>query len=214
MLLGVSSYAQYKSKARVSIDLGYGYRTASISNVPVELEDYADELKSGFNIDTHINYFIKPSWGLGATYSRFQSDNAITFASPTTIEGIETRSTSDDIRINFIAPEFLYRSFLGNEKHSFISTISIGYLAFKNESKINGTAIDITGGTVGFGFGLLYDYHITPFIAIGAGVNFIAGSLSKLELSNGAQSQTIDLPDDQRENLSRITINAGLRFYL
>ena len=72
----------------------------------------------------------------------------------------------------------------------------------------------ITGGTVGFKAGFSYDYHITETIAIGASVNLITGSLSKLTNESGGISEEITLEDDQRENLSRFTFNGGLRFYL
>ena len=215
IVFSLLTYAQQETKAYISVEFGYGYRTASAAdNITDELRDYNDELRSGFNIDTHLGVFIKPNWGLGLTYNRFQSNNQIRFLTPIIIEGLSVSSASDRVRINFIAPEFLYRSLSVNEKHSFISTLSIGYLSSKNDATINDESLELSGGTIGLGLGFSYSYHITKSVAIGAGISFITGTLSKVEISNGILTETVTLPDDEKENLSRININGGIRFFL
>ena len=216
IFLSITSYAQEQGKVRFSLDAGYARRTAKVAdNIPAPLKEQIDGLRSGFNFNTHLSYLIKSNWGLGIHYSLFKSSNETTFNEPFIINDIEARTTSDDLSIHFIAPEFLYKSMSENEKHSFISTISVGYLKYKDEGTFNQISADIEGGTIGFGFGLNYDYHITPSVAIGAGAGFITGTLSKITTSaNGGPSVETDLPNDQKENLSYFNLTLGLKFYL
>ena len=201
---------------RTSIEFGYSYRFGEVSdNLPNDVKEYAKDLKNGTTLYISAGYFIQETWGLGAYFSRFSSDNSGRITSPTDSNAkVDTR---DDINITFIAPQFLYRSLSANNKHSLLSTFSIGYLGYKDDGIVGGNSLEITGGTVGIGVGLNYDFHITPSFAIGAGANFIAGSVSKLKVSVNGQSQTLEVEEfsgEDRENLSRINLSAGIRFYL
>ena len=200
---------------RLSVELGYGYRLGKIAeNTLAEVEDHIRKLKPGFNIEAHSDYFIGPQWGLGIAFSNFLSGNTTNFKTPVLLNGFPVFSLSEEITITYIGPEVVFRSVSANEKHSFTSHFSIGYMKYKNNLKINGFASAIDGTTLGLGLGARYDYHITPVVAIGASVNMIGGTLSEVTDSLGDFSETRKLSDEEKESLSRVGINAGVRFYL
>ncbi|WP_010520298.1 hypothetical protein [Aquimarina agarivorans] len=211
----VTIFAQQKGRFRISIEAGLGYRIAEIpDNILPELEDHIKDLRTGLNIEAHASYFLSSNYGLGIHFSNFSTENTVQFRNGVNLNGTIANETSDDINISFIAPEFLYRSISANGKHSFITSISVGYLSYLDESTINRVPLEIKGGNVGFGLGFMYDYHITPSIAIGANLNFLGGSLRKVDFTANGQTQEIEFEDENRENLSRINLSAGMRFYL
>ncbi len=222
LIISTFVFAQ-QGKVRLGMNFGYSYRTAELAgNIPNDLKSYAEDLKSGTTLDFNLGYNVKEIWGLGVTFSQFHSKNSITSDNLQffDISGNQIRNTSDNIKITFIAPEFY--SILpigGNEKHLFLGSVSIGYLGYNNKSTIGNASVDFEGSTVGFGVNLGYEFKITPIIAIGANAGFITGSLSEFKISGGGESRTISVEDatlgaQERENLSRINLSFGLKFYL
>jgi len=198
------------NKFRLTLEAGYSYRTAPLNDeTPDDFNEYLTALKSGLNLETHLSYFVAENWGLGITYNRFNSKADITFTDFNNDSDIFT----DNISIAYIAPEYLYRGMSNDNKHAFIMSTSIGYLAYKDQATINNTNIDIKGANLGVGIGVAYDFYITPSIAIGASANYITGTLRKITVTANGQTEEVKLEDDELENLARININGGLRFY-
>ena len=207
--------ATAQERLRIDVSGGYGYRFGEVSdNLPNDVEEYAKELKNGAVFSINAGYFIKENWGLGMYFSQFYSDNSATFRDA---ESGATVSTSDDITLTLIAPQFLYRTISSNGKHNFITTFSLGYLDYKNESTFESTDINFEGGSLGIAAGLNYDFMLSKNIAIGAGFKVIAGSISEFKVSANGQSQTVKVEEfsgEERENLSHLVLSAGLKFYL
>ncbi len=204
-----------KKKFRLSLSAGYGYRTApandsvAINNTATDFKDYLKALKSGRNLEAHLSYFIGENWALGITYNNFSSKGEITFSNFVNAP----ESYSDKINITFIAPEYLYRLISSNKKHGLILASSIGYLNYNHESTFININKTYKGGSLGLGIGVQYDYYLTPSIALGTGVNYIAGSLRKATISVYGQSEEVTLEDNEIDNLSQININGGIRFF-
>lgn len=72
----------------------------------------------------------------------------------------------------------------------------------------------ITGNNFGSAVETGLDYFITPKIALGAHLNLFAARLKRIEVDAGSGSSTVDLPKDQRENVSAFDFRAGLRIIL
>jgi len=199
------------NKIRLSIEAGYGNRTASIGEtLDPEFKEYLESLLSGLNINAHLSYFIKPNLGIGIVYSGFSTKKETSFTSA--FNG-DLRSFKANIGITYIAPEFLYRYTSTNDKHSLIGAASVGYLKYKNDSTSDTIDFENSGSSIGFGFGLSYDYHISPSIAIGVGANFISGSLDKLSVTSNGETSEFDLLEEDKIELSRLNLGGGVRFY-
>jgi len=72
----------------------------------------------------------------------------------------------------------------------------------------------ITGNNFGSAVETSLETFLTPKIALGAHLSLFAAKLKKIKVDSGSNSYTIDLPKDQRENVSALDLRAGIRIIL
>ena len=53
---------------------------------------------------------------------------------------------------------------------------------------------------------------MTDHLSIGATANLLTGALSRMKVSVGSESRTVSLSKDERENLSQVNVQIGLRY--
>lgn len=215
MALGVRAQEQEAPRFRIVVNGGYSYRVGKLpSGFSGETRDYMKKLKSGFNIGADVQYYFNDSWGIGLKYLRFQSSGSAVIPVETP-DGRVRAATSDNIGISFYGPTFLGRVYTTKDNsQAFIIGASLGYMRYKDNGKVAAYPVVITGGTVGSGVDVGYDIRIARKLYAGAQISYFAGSLSKYTIEQGNQTTTRDLKDDERENLSHLSISAGLRFHL
>lgn len=201
-------------KIRIAVQSGYSYRLAKVSdNVPPEYKGYVKSLKSGYNIGLDAAFFITPEFGLGLKYSRFGSSG--TFKDVRATSGDDVifgKKFTDDISINFYAASYTSQWVIGNGRSSILGILGLGYLGYKDEGEIVGQIVKQTGGTFGASVDLGYDYALSNRISIGAGIGLVTGTLSKIKTERNGVSTTAEPNDENKENLTRLDINAGIRF--
>lgn len=199
---------------RFTLQGGWSYRLAKVADdIPAAFKQYYKNLKPGFNLGADAGYFFTQEIGVGLKYAYYHAGNELSGVSVTDESG-QTRTglMKNQINIHYIAPAFYYRFATESDKLVFLAGASIGYLRYID----NGVLVDsynLTGGTVGLGFEFGADYMITEHFAIGANIGLIGGSLSKVKMDNGTTQQEIELEEDNRENLSRLDLSAGVRWY-
>ena len=216
------SFAQDTSEAtdnpekdfRISVQGGFGYRLASVANnIPPNLKSYVTDLKSGYSGNLDIGYFIKPTWGIGFKYSRFISRNSMTSMNVFDENGNNVYGTvSDDISISFAGPSYISKYVFNNPLHCIVSGISLGYLSYKDEALLVNRTMELTGATFGAVIDVSYDYAVSKYITLGAHASVTQGTLSKIKVDDGYSLWTNELQAENRENLSRMDIGAGIRF--
>lgn len=213
-----SVYAQSSNsdfpRFRISLQGGWSYRLAKISdNAPAELREYNKGLKPGFHLGVDGGYFFTKNIGCGLKYAYFKAGNEIANVSiPEWSGGANISLIKDDIHVHYIAPSFYSRFPIANDKLVFLAGASIGYLRYIDNAVVVSDRT-LTGGTVGLGFDLGMDYMITPHFAVGANLGLIGGSLSKLKYKDSTIETDVKLEDGQRENLTRLDLSAGVRWY-
>ena len=108
----------------------------------------------------------------------------------------------------FIGPCLSYR---GVRRDLFFTTdFTVGYYNY-NSLLSRGYGLDqIKGKTFGYGLGLGLDVRLYKGLCIGAGINLLGGSLVKVTVN----SKELELSDDNRINLTRLTTNLGLKLWL
>ncbi len=220
LLIALSAHAQrYRyggyddyTEVRVGVQGGWSYRTAAVSkDLSPLLQDYMKGLKSGYNYGADATFFFNRSFGIGITYSGSRSSNLLTV---TDTISKRTGNLVDNIVVNFIAPSFMAREIFGrNDNFQFWVSASIGYLSYKDDALVL-DPVYITGSTVGLGTSLGFDIGLTKSVFIGAQLNSIMGSLSKLTVKTALGTETVTLEGDKRESLSRIDVSGGLRINL
>ncbi|MBO9732708.1 MAG: autotransporter domain-containing protein [Chitinophaga sp.] len=210
LMQGVSAQTKDFPAFRISVNGGYSYRLGKIgSQFNGEARDYLKKLKSGFNIGADATYYFQEKMGVGLKYSRFHASNSGVFPIPG-----GNVSTSDNISINFIGAIFGTRLYNKAKTNAFYANVGLGYLGFRNNSAVAINKMILKGGTAGTSLDLGYDFRITRYLSAGAQASLITGTLSsiKIEQSNGTSS--VDLKDDEKENLTHLNLSAGIRFTL
>jgi len=200
---------------RIGLHGGWSYMIAKVSDdVPADFRSYVKELKSGYHYGGNAIYFFNSSLGVGIEYSGFRTANEMdnVWAMDTVTKAVRTGKMRDDITISFIGPSFSSRFITGaNDNFHIISSISLGYLSYKNKAVLF-DAYTLTSGTVGLGLTIGFDFKVEENIFLGAGLNYLSGSLSYYDYKDANSSERIELPEDNREGISRIDVSAGVRF--
>lgn len=208
-IIGFNNYKH----VRLAINGGYSYHTASVGDgVPSDFNNYVNQLKSGYHIGGDFTYYFTEPLGVGFKYCVFKTSNSMDNIYRTDSYGYTTYGKmSDDLTISFAGPTFSTRILNSNKTNAFLTSLSMGYLSYSN-NKVLIEKYKMTGSTVGLGLDIGYDIELSKNLSLGFQISFITGSLFKYELDNGVSIQTIELDNDEAENLNRIDFSVGLRF--
>lgn len=201
-------------KIRFAVQGGYGYRLAPLADdTPPALQEYSNNLKSGFSLALDAAYFLKPTWGLGLKYSRFGSEESMGNMQVTYPDGGSVQGTiSDEISIHFIGPSYISEYAFRNPKHSMYGAISLGYLSYLDRAGMAQQVLEVKGATFGAALDLGYDYTVSKNITLGAQASLTGGSLNKFQVKDGIHERTVTLEEGSQENLSRLDLTAGVKF--
>ncbi len=186
---------------RINVEGGYSYRIAKVSeNIPPGLKEYADKLKSGFNVAANISYFLGVKSGLCLNYNRFSTSNSMSVLYDGGAGKME-----DNITISYFGMGLAVRDIFNNGKIFLIANISMGYCSYNNDGKLI-YPIQIEGSTYAYSGLLNLDFMVSRNWALGFGISYLGGTLKDATV-NG---QSANLGE---ENLSRLDFNAGVRYY-
>lgn len=197
------------SRTRISLNGGWGYRTARTSPyVPAEYRNLINGLRSGINYGADFTYFFSEHFGAGAKYNHFST--SVSTKGDSSYMGIKEMN----VGITFIGPSAAARIYNRAHSGALIIGLSLGYLGYKETGIIQNTPYKATGGTFGGVWDLGYDFQITDKIAVGAQLSLLSGVLRSYNKESNGIRETINLNSDEYENLGRIDISGGIRFTL
>ena len=211
--VGISGGMSYmigntKEAKEVMTDMGISSKLA---------DDYYGDLKLGMMAGVDFQYFFKPKFGLGIKYL-FYSNSAKTSENVSLAlngDGVSLfhGPVEEQVYVNYVGPTFSTREFLGNQKKwSMTSLLSIGYVHYRDEGVIVGVPLLQTGNTFGWHGAIGIEHNLSKNVALGLELSYMYAFLSKVKLSDGTSTQTIDL-GDKKENLSRLDLGLNLKFY-
>jgi len=210
-----NSFSALHDYNRVHLSLSYGWssRVAPVDDeLPQDIQDYLNELRGGRGIQVRGHYFINDNIGIGFNYNEYNASHQI----QGWIEDLETGDVSfgtisDDIDITFFGPSVMGRHFFNSSWHINFSG-AIGYMGFRNQSRIVLFDIQQEANTLGIvgDFGL--EHMFARNLGIGAGVNFVLGGFTSFEETVDGVTMTIEL-ENGGESLTRVGFFAGMRFY-
>jgi hypothetical protein len=203
------------TKFRIALQGGYSQRLAKIStNVPLEFRSYVSELKKGYHFGGNAAFFFNERYGAGIQYSSMQAKNqltGITAQDPSTkllLQG----NMSDYIVINFIGPTFNTRQILGaNDNVHLLASVGLGYITYTDDAAVI-TPFMLKGNTLGASMNIGFDIALHENIFIGIETSLLTGVISSFEYSDATRTETIELPDNAKENLLRVDASGGIRF--
>lgn len=195
---------------RFGFDGGYGLRTAKYPNdISNDYKDYLKKLSRGPELGANLRIDIDKMFTIGIHYDRFISGNSASFYAYDDYGNYHEGLISSDYFINFFAASAGYQFFSSNEKHRFFVDYLLGYMNYHDDESQFGDDFRIDGATLATGFAIDYDYMLSKHVAIGAGLSYYFGVLSRVYINGYEQNM-----GDSKEGLQRLNFKAGIRFYL
>ena len=190
-----------------------------------KIDSYYRQLKLGWAASAGGHWFISPGMGVGATWRFFFSGAEIwsTFGpqegwSTFDPQGGQTLfygQMKEKLLIQYAGPSLKASTPLGRSQRSVLnSVVSAGMVFYRDEALSMHNYLLITGNNFGSAVETSLETFLTPKIALGAHLSLFAAKLKKIKVDSGSNSSTIDLPKDQKENVSALDLRAGVRIIL
>ena len=196
---------------RVRIGLQYGVGThldAYTSPISTEgYDDYVQDIKTGSQPSADVLVFLQRNLGLGFKYVLHSS--SASYHGLRVDNNLEDMPSLDTIEEDFdVSTMALFVSFFQPVTGSmlFHADLGLGQSTFTTPGQFLPEPQEISANTFSAYVGTGFDYSFTRNIAVGFDVSLLLGGIS--EEIEGAE-QTIEF----QQNLNRLDINAGLRFF-
>ena len=178
-------------------------------------DDYASELRLGYNIGADYTYYFDKTLGIGIMANYFATN-----ANQNDVPGNDgfgnpiVSDLSNEIRVLFIGPSFALRFMNKTQKNAFIWNTSFGYIDYQDNYFYAEEAI-----TTGNGFGTVssfgYNIGIQENLSIGVQLNLVASYFRTIEIERNDSFTEIELPRNNRPvGSSRLDFSLGLRYQL
>lgn len=215
------------ASGRFCLDLsgGFGYILGSTEKAEVELvstgvafqdaRTYYRNLKTGLSASAGATWIFSPGYGAGVRYRFFNTAAAIE-GNIEAGDGINIIffDYSENIFVNYAGFSLFYQEHVGkNEQFSLYSSISLGMAFYMNMIEYYTGNLLITGNAPGMDGILGAEYRLTPAISAAAEASFFAATIKKITITDGVQEESAELPENNYENLSRIELAFGIRYY-
>ena len=189
---------------RAGFGMGWSQRTAPVADdVPAQLKEYLNDLKSGIAYNVDVTYFFSEKVGMGLKYNQHYSRAEI---------GSYSQLISDEIRIHYVGPYLSARIYGKQQKNALILNLALGYTAYKDVGKANSETVTLTGQTAAFSYDIIYDLQIAKNLMLGLQISLTAGALSEFEKTENGYTETFKLPEGEYEGLGRFDFIVGLRY--
>lgn len=206
----VSETDSIKTKSRLAFDRkwsfglsgGYGYRLpnkGARTNHPYS--KYLRNLKSGYSLGADIHRFIWPKVGLGLKYNFFKS------------RGDYDNKNGDDITIQFVGPSAVYQYPFKNNTTSVLAGFALGYQSYRNNGISNGKDFTNKGNAMGWAVSVGLEQKISNHFALNISGACYLGTAYKFKRETGGITETINLSKEKFEDLSRVELTLGLKFF-
>lgn len=193
----------------------FARRTAPISNdLPEFLQDYYSELSGGRGFQGRFHVFVSPDFAVGAAVNTFNSSHGVLaeFQFDENPDSVVVGEFNTKVSLLFIGPSIMGRYYFQDPSFLINYSFSVGYLRFRQEEFIVDTDILYEGTNLGLNGDFGLEYLLAPNVAIGIGVGFAIGTVSKVDVTVDGQTDSLELDDP--EGLGRISFFTGLRFHL
>jgi hypothetical protein len=212
-------------RLRLGLNGGSGYILSSTDDAENELiamgvsglkaEAYYRDLKTGFSGSADATWVFSFGYGAGIRY-RFFNTAAVTEGSFDAGDGINILFCDyrENIFTNYAGVSLFYQEPVGKKKQfSLYSSLSLGMAFYLNMLEFFTDNLVITGNAPGMDGTIGIECRLTPVISAAAEASVFAATLKKIEITDGEQKESVELPEENYENLSRMEFTLGIRFY-
>ena len=212
-------------RLRLGINGGAGYLLASsekaeeyLANQGLETskaKSYYRNMKTGWNANADLTFMITPDFGAGFKYKFFYTSGSVEgfFDHQDGVHLLYT-TYGERIFVNYYAPMVYYQQFLNAaETYRVTTAYSFGLTAYRNEAEYLNGYVLLTGKNFGTDASIGLEYFITDNLSVGGELSAFYSILRKVKISDGTNTRTMDLDKENYENLSRLELSIGIRFY-
>jgi len=210
---------------RLSLSGGMGYIISSSEKAEEAMVDmglseekagsYYSDLKSGWYGSADATWVINQSYGAGLRYKFFNTTAATEgYFDPGDYYNLYYATYSENIYVNYAGVSIFYQEQFGQKREwSVYTSFSMGMAFYRNEYEFFYGNFLITGNALGIDGSLGLEYRISPLISAGAELSVFSSTIRKIKITDGDVDETVDLEEDNYENLSRAEVSLGIRFY-
>lgn len=200
------------SRFRLSVDGGYGWRTARIPDgLSSSNKDFYENMNSGPAFQGTFTYFFKETLGIGLNYSLLWGNSENDF--------LLGGSGSNSYKKGESLLSYIGGDFVGNIKISEDSRMDVraglGYSSYNiKETSENSYIEKEWGSTVGLHLGIGLETMLSQQLALGINLSSFSGLVSTIHIERYGKKETHFIDDlEDRVGLGQIRITLGLRYY-
>ena len=183
----------------LSLGGGYGFHIAKLDDGISHNRDYYEKLKSGFILHANVSYLIDEQLGFGFKLHRFLTSNEL-----------QSAKLSDNLRITLIGPCFSFRTKYSQRSNLYTNSY-IGFLKYQNNAT-HTEPLEISGQTFGLGSDVGLEVKLSTNFYLNFQASLNSAFLKQYIIKTGLITQTLNLPKDKYENLSRLDFSIGIKF--
>lgn len=180
-----------------------------------EIDDYYKQIMWGWQTGANVHYFVRPDLGIGLNYRLFSS-GADVWATFDPQDGVNLYHGKlvENMYVNYVGPSVFSQYFISpNQKLLLTGSYSAGMVFFRDETTMLESNLLMKGKAFGMTATVGLEYLLSSHVALGFDLNAFASNIGKLTVDNGDSSATVNLEDENRQNLSSLDCSVGLRFY-
>lgn len=196
----VTTIGKVAPKWRAGVQGGFAYSLAQISNrLSADEASYQKGVKTGFSVGGDVGYYFWKNVGLSMRYDLFRSWN-------------HDNKQKDNVTMQFVGPSVFRRIQMTGKKNSLITGFLIGYQNYSNSKRQELDNYKVSGNSLGWGVDLSLDHKLNANYALGFGATCFLGAVYKFKKESRAGVETIQLNNDEYQNLARVELTLALRF--
>jgi hypothetical protein len=178
----------------------------------IEIQDYFNKLRSGWNYGFESEYFFNHYIGAGVKYSRFNTKQEVDSIVVEFFSKIYYIDLSSNMSIHTLSPMIYGKLPLLRNKLSVIGGIGPAWLLYRNIGKAVGDSAMFKGSSPGLSTTLNVAYEVLPNLSIGFQASYIRAFLKEFTQDDGNTQQVIKLDEENYQNISRMDYSFGI-FY-
>jgi hypothetical protein len=202
----------YRGKLRIGAYGGFSYLTGKIpDNIDLLLQDHLKRLKNGFHLGGDFSIFLNKYTALGAKYSIFITQdevNDVMFYD--SLGNLFMGKIAERVLVHYFAPHIFLRAGKDAGNIFFVFDGSIGCLLYRNLGVIGLSDFTMKGFTIGISIAPGIEFKVTPTFSINLNAGLTVGILNNMTMRKNGVTNAIN---DAKENISRVDLSLGFRWY-
>ena len=177
-----------------------------------ELQNYFNQLRSGWHYGFETEYFFNNYIGIGAKYTTFKTKHEADSLVVEFFSSVFYIDLSNEMKINSVSPMIYGRLPLLKNKLSLTGGVGPAWLFYRNIGKTIGDSVMLKGSSPGLSTSLSVSYEVIPNLSISIQGSYIYALLKGFTQDDGTTQQEIILEEANYQNISRIDLSFGI-FY-